>query len=133
MNNETAARKRPFDPGLPVTALWVVIFILARLLLTQAALDPGLRVAVALLPVPATALFLWFVVARIRRLDELQRRVHLEALAIAFPLAILLLWTLGLLQLAIELPAEDWSYRHIWVYLPLFYFVGLAIAWRRYR
>ena len=46
---------------------------------------------VALLPVVPTVLFLWLVVANIRGLDELQRRVHLEALAIAFPLAILLL------------------------------------------
>ena len=27
--------------------------------------------------------------------------------------------TLGLLQLAIDLPPEDWSYRHVWAYLPL--------------
>ena len=52
---------------------------------------------------------------------------------IAYPLAILLLVTLGFLQLAIDLPAEDWSYRHVWALLPCFYFLVLAIAWRRYR
>jgi hypothetical protein len=92
-----------------------------------------LRVAAALLPVVPTALFLWVFIAGIRSMDELQRRVHLEALVIAFPLAVLLLMTLGLLQLAITLPIEDWSYRHVWVYLPMFYFLGLAIAWRRYQ
>lgn len=105
----------------------------ARFALEELQLAPGLRVAVALLPVLPTAVFLWLVITNIRGLDELQRRVHLEALAIAFPLAILLLWTLGLLQLAIDLPAEDWSYRHVWVYLLLFYFIGLAIASRRYQ
>lgn len=125
--------RRSLYLGLPVTAFWVLSYLGARLALKELQLDPWLRVTVALLPVVPTALFLWLVVANIRSLDELQRRVHLEALAIAFPLAILLLWTLGLLQLAINLPAEDWSYRHVWVYLPLFYFLGLAIAWRRYQ
>jgi hypothetical protein len=78
-------------------------------------------------------LFLWVVVSAVRELDELHRRVHLEALAIAYPLAILLLATLGFLQLAIDLSSEDWSYRHVWPFLPCFYFIGLAIAWARYR
>lgn len=66
-------------------------------------------------------------------MDELHRRVHLEALSIAYPLAILLLVTLGFLQLAIDLPPHDWSYRHVWPLLPCFYFAGLALAWRRYK
>ncbi|MGQ0735500.1 MAG: hypothetical protein ACT4QD_17830 [Acidobacteriota bacterium] len=118
---------------LLAAAGWVLSYLAARAALKGFQLDPWVRVLVVLSPVVPTALFLWLVVARIRSLDELERRVHLEALAIAYPLAILLLWTLGLLQLAIDLSLDDWSYRHIWVYLPLFYFVGLAIAWRRYQ
>ena len=68
----------------------------------------------------------------IRQLDELERRIHLEALAVAFPLGILLLMTLGLLQRAITLKFEDWSYGHVWPFMFLFYFVGLALARRRY-
>jgi hypothetical protein len=79
------------------------------------------------------AFFLAFIVAGIGSMDELQRRIQLEALAIAFPLAILLFMLLGLLELAISLSPEDWSYRHTWSYLPLFYFIGLAIASRRYQ
>ena len=44
-----------------------------------------------------------------------------------------LLMVLGLLQLAVDLSQDDWSYRHLWMLLPLFYFIGLAVAWRRYR
>jgi hypothetical protein len=29
--------------------------------------------------------------------------------------------------------AEKWSYRQVWYYLPLFYLIGIAISWRRYR
>jgi hypothetical protein len=121
--------------GLGVVVMWAVAYLGGRLALDKELnLQPtALRVAAALLPVVPTALFLWCIVAAIRGLDEMQRRVHLEALAIAFPLAILLLMTLGLLQLAIPLPEEDWSYRHVWVYLPFFYFLGLGIAWKRYR
>ena len=66
-------------------------------------------------------------------LGELERRIHLEALAIAFPLATVLLLTLGLLDLAITLPGEDWSYRHVWYWLPILYAAGLTIAKRRYQ
>jgi hypothetical protein len=66
-------------------------------------------------------------------MDELEQRIHLEALAVAFPLALILLMTLGLLELATKLPPEDFSYRHVWAFLPIFYFGGLALARRRYR
>ncbi len=36
-------------------------------------------------------------------------------------------------HMAINLSSEDWSYRHVWVFLPWFYFLGLVFAWRRYR
>ncbi len=121
--------------GYAVTILWGISLVVARLALDkELQLEPTwLRVAAALLPVLPTAVFLWFVVSAVRGLDELHRRVHLEALAIAYPLAILLLVTLGFLQLAIDLSPENWSYRHVWAYLPIFYCLGLVIAWRRYR
>jgi hypothetical protein len=134
---DTIASKSFFNRyvAVVVIVLWAATFVGARAALDKERdLQPtSLRVAVALLPVLPTALFLWCIVASVGSLDEMQRRIHLEALVIAFPLAILLLMTLGLLQLAIPLPEEDWSYRHIWAFLPLFYFVGLAFAWRRYR
>lgn len=115
-------------------ALWVVTFLGARLALDRDLdLPSGLKVAAALVPVIPTALFLRAVILGVRSLDELHRRVHLEALVIAYPLAILLLMTLGLLELAIDLSPEDWSYRHIWPFLVMFYIFGLAVSWRRYR
>jgi hypothetical protein len=33
---------------------------------------------------------------------------------VAFPLSLLLVMTLGLLQIAVPLPPGDWSYRHLW-------------------
>ncbi|HWP38572.1 MAG TPA: hypothetical protein VNL18_13565 [Gemmatimonadales bacterium] len=115
-------------------ALFALSYVVGRVALDKLPLDPAWpRLVAALLPVAPAGLMLWKMINGVRRLDELHRRVHLEALVVAFPLAILLLMTLGLLELAIDLPTEDWSYRHVWVYLPFFYFVGLAIAWRRYK
>lgn len=54
------------------------------------------------------------------------------ALAIAYPLAMVLLMLLALVQLAMPLNMEDWSYRHVWIYMPIFYLGGLTIARRRY-
>lgn len=117
---------------LPVV-LWIIFYFLARFALQDSELAPWLRVTVALLPIPPFAFFLISMVSHIRSMDELHRRVHLEALAIAFPLTLLLVMTLGLLELAIGLSPEDWSYRHLWPYLVLLYIFGLAFAWRRYN
>ncbi len=116
------------------TALtWVLVYLLTRRLLENGQLLQGWRIVVALAPMVPFTFFLAFMLAGIRSMDELQRRIQLEALAIAFPLAILLFMLLGLLELAIPLSPQDWSYRHTWSYLPLFYFIGLAIASRRYQ
>lgn len=113
--------------------LWFVSYFCARGMLEHRGTAPWLRVTVALIPVLPFALFLLLFIRGIREMDELQRRIHLEALAVAFPLTMLLLQTLGLLERAIPLPFEDWSYAHVWAYLPLFYFLGLALATRRYQ
>lgn len=120
--------------GVVVAAIWIATYFAARFVLDQGFAAPkGVKVAAALAPVAPTALLLWFVVSAIRGLDELHRKVHLEALAIAFPLSILMLVTLGFLQLAIELPVENFSYRHVWAFMPMIYFGSLAFAWRRYQ
>ena len=125
------------SPGwwtLIVTGLiWVLVYLLTRGLLDGNQLSAGWRIVVALAPMIPFAFFLAFMLAGIRSMDELQRRIQLEALAIAFPLAILFFMMLGLLELAIPLSPQDWSYRHTWSYLPLFYFIGLSIASRRYQ
>ena len=32
-----------------------------------------------------------------------------------------------------ELNPDDWSYRHVWMFMPLLYFVGVAMARHRYQ
>ena len=87
--------------------LWLLMYFGARLLLKQAGLGTGLRIGIALAPVPVFAAFLWQAVRSIRSADEFERRIHLEALVVAFPLTLLLLTTLALLQRAMTLRFED--------------------------
>lgn len=117
---------------IPVLA-FISTWFIARGVLELDDISPTLRIAAALLPVPPFSFMLWKIINGVRQMDELEQRIHLEALAIAFPLALILLMTLGLLELAMRLPPEDLSYRHVWAFLPLFYFVGLALARRRYQ
>jgi len=119
--------------GMFPLILWAILYLGARVALESDELADWLRVTIALLPVPFFAYSLILFIAQIRSLDELHIRVHLEALAVAFPLTVLLIMTLGLMELAVGLSPDDWSYRHIWPFLFVFYFLGLIIAWRRYQ
>lgn len=118
---------------LGAAGAFILAYFGARVLLESFVMETWLRVVVAILPVLPFILFLLMLIRGIRQMDELERRIQLEALAVAFPLAILLLLTLGLLELAVKLKPEDWSYRHLWPFLFIFYLIGLVMAKRRYQ
>lgn len=113
-------------------AAWFAAWIGARMVLESASVPPWGRVMAALAPTPIAGAALYTIIRGARDLDELEQRIQLEALAFAFVLAVLLLMTLGLMELAITLNRDDWSYRHVWAMLPMLYFAGLAFARRRY-
>lgn len=114
---------------LIAAAAWVLSYFLARALLESSNLGVPARILAALLPIVPFAAFLYLVVKDQRGMDELQLRVQMEALAIAFPLSMIFLMVFGLIGQALDLTLE----RHVWFYLPMFYFAGLALAWRRYQ
>jgi hypothetical protein len=119
--------------GFGVFVLWGVVYIAARLFLELPTLDWWARLAIAIAPVPVFAWVLVTVARGVASMDELQRRIQLEALAFAYPVTLLLIMTLGLLEIAIGLNPDDWSYRHVWPMLFLFYFAGIVRARRRYE
>ena len=91
--------------------IWMVSYFGARAALewmddTQ---PPVARLAVALIPIVPFVAFIWKFIGSLRQADELERRIQLEALAIAFPLAMVLLMILALVQLAMPLNPDDWS------------------------
>jgi hypothetical protein len=113
--------------------LWILLYFGVRFFLeAKPDLGSGTRLAMAFIPTPVFALFLWRFIQGIRGADELERRIQLEALVVAFPLGVLLLTTLGLVQRAVTLKFEDWSYNHIWPFFFAFYLLGLGVARKRY-
>jgi len=128
-SNPAAGRSRA---GL-AAVLFAGLYLAALGAAEVTAIPRAVQLIVTLLPVPAFGFFLVEWIRGIRRLDELERKIQLEALAIAFPLSLMLVMALGLLQRVMQLNPHDWSYRHIWPFLIAFYFLGLAVARRRYR
>ena len=118
---------------LLAAAVLVVSFVTAVALIEAGQLPAPARAAAALLPVAAMAAFLWVEISYLRQLDELHRRVQLEALAVAFPLALLLVFTVGSLERAgVQLQGFERP-RDLWPLVVVPYPVGLLFAWRRYR
>ena len=113
-------------------AAWFASWIGARLVLESPSVPTWARVAAALAPTPLAGVALLTLIRGARELDELEKRIQLEALAFAFVLSLLLIMTLGLMELAITLNRDDWSYRHVWAMLPMLYFGGVVIARKRY-
>lgn len=132
MPTKIAASPTPllYRPG-PWVAAWFASWVAARAVLESSA-PTWLRLVAALAPTPIAGAALLAIIRGARELDELEQRIQLEALAFAFVLAVLLIMTLGLMELAVTLNRDDWSYRHVWALLPMLYFLGVVIARRRY-
>ena len=120
--------------------LWMALYVISAWLLTGRPAASGApiesaaaRVAIALLPMPFFGWWLWTWIKGLLHMDELQRRIELEALAFAYPTSILFLATMGLLDIAVPLNPNEFSLRHMWLMMPFLYYVGLWLAQRRYR
>ena len=95
---------------------WIASYLAAAYVLDMRYVAPPLDLVVASVPVAAFFVFAWTVQASFRGADELQRRILLEALAMAFLIATMAIMFLGLV--------EDTPRGHLWV--PLRH-LGLAM------
>jgi hypothetical protein len=134
MSATATALERRSNPGrlISAAAISIVTYCAARAVLEMDSLAPAWRVMAAVVPVPFFVWVLYEILRSARNLDELQRRMHLEALAFAYPLLLTLLMLLGLLELAVPLNPDNWSYRHVWQMQGIVYLIGLILAYRRY-
>ena len=133
MKDSLVVRRLLAVPLGVAVALWFAAYILVRGLLEDESLQTSTRVLVALLPIPFFILLLVVFIRGIISMDELQKRIQLEALALAFPVTVLILTTLGLVQLAVPLKLEDWSYNHVSFMIVAIYFLSIGFASGRYR
>jgi hypothetical protein len=121
----------------PAFATLIVFAWLASYLAARAGLEMAdatwSKVLLALLPIPFFIALIFTAFRAINSGDELFRRVHLEALAFAFPVTLTLLMVLGLFELGTGLNRDDWSYRHVWPLAVFAYYGGWALAMRKYK
>jgi hypothetical protein len=89
------------------------------------------RIAVALTPLPADIALIVLVLRRIRRLDEFQKRVHFEAVAVAFLSTGVAVFVYGYLQVAHV--AGPLNAGLVWAFMLLFYAIGYFIAVSHYK
>jgi hypothetical protein len=97
----------------------------------QFPLRSPVRIAMALVQGAATGAIIIGSARSIRRLDEMQQRIHLDALAMAFAGTGLLATAYGFLVNA-GLPDIDWG-AIVWPAMVGLWVIGLIIANRRYR
>ncbi|HET9950402.1 MAG TPA: hypothetical protein VFS09_01280 [Candidatus Eisenbacteria bacterium] len=117
----------------PYLIAFAIAYVGALLLLRFVPMPRAAQIAVSLVPVPVFSLYLHRWLGAVRRLDELQRLITLEALGIAYPLALLLIMTIGLLEMVGALRHDVVSYLRLWPLVFWLYFIGLIAARRRYR
>jgi hypothetical protein len=134
MDSETTIPfKASLSRGVLVAGLaWFLAYFAARFALEALAPAPHWDIVVASAPVLAFFWFVWVVQRTLQNIDELRRRVHLEALALAFLTTMLVLMMLGLLDGVpggrLGLPLRD-----LWFVLPPLYAICFAVANHRYR
>jgi hypothetical protein len=99
-------------------------------LLTRVDVARPWRDAIALSPMLPAAAMAWIVLRELRRMDELQRRIQLEALGFSFAGTAILTFSYGFLE---GLGYPRLSMFTVWPMLAVLWIVGLALARRRYQ
>ncbi|MBK6700824.1 MAG: hypothetical protein IPG55_13230 [Saprospiraceae bacterium] len=113
--------------------LWIASYTCSILVLKSFNLPVEVGLVLTIVTILAFSVFIYKYYRSIFFMDEVQIKIQMEAIVIAFSLGLMLLMTLGLLDLFITLNKEDWSYRHIVPLFATFYFTGLYISKRKYH
>jgi|EndMetStandDraft_4_1072995.scaffolds.fasta_scaffold185123_2 hypothetical protein len=99
-------------------------------LLSHADVARPWRDVIALSPMLPAAAMAWVILRELRRMDELQRRIQLEALGFSFAGAAVLTFSYGFLE---GLGYPRLSMFTVWPLLAALWIVGLVLARRRYQ
>ena len=114
-----------------LTGLTLVSVFAVSWSLEHQSMAPAGRLALAMLPAALWAGAIVMLVLMVRGLDELQRRIQLEALAIAFPAAMMLGMAVEYLQKAGF--ARGFEVGDVWPAMLLLYVPAILFAQWRYR
>lgn len=113
--------------------LWLISYAGSLMAIKKLNIEKEVGILLTIIPFLAFSLFIYKFYRSVIFLDEVQIKIQMESAVIGFTLGLLLLMTLGLLDLVVTLNREDWSYRHLVPYFTIFYFIGLFISKRKYN
>ena len=99
-------------------------------LLTHVDVARPWRDLIALSPMLPALAMPWIILRELRRMDELQRRIQLEALGFSFAGTAILTFSYGFLE---GLGYPRLSMFSVWPILAVLWVIGLLLARRRYR
>ena len=121
---------RQFHKSLILGMLAYFVLLPASIMVTKTYAEAIWRFPVALAPMAPFIYVMAACVRYIRMIDELQRLIALEALAIGFGGTAAVTFAYGFLERA-GLPHINWMW--VWPVMGAFWILGQAIAERRYR
>jgi peptidoglycan/LPS O-acetylase OafA/YrhL len=110
-------------------AAYAVLLVLSQRILASTEAGTGLQVILTLLPMLAALVIGWSVLGVIRRLDEMQRKIQIEALALAFAGTALITFGYGFLE-GVGLPKL--SMFTVWPLMAVLWIVGLVVGRARH-
>jgi hypothetical protein len=115
-----------------VTALLAsAIDLVASSLLRNPGSGSAARIAIALMPVPGDIALIFLVLRAIRTVDEFQKRVHFEAVTVAFLSTGVAVFAYGYLQKAQVVGSLNAGL--VWAFMLVFYAIGYVVAASHYR
>jgi membrane associated rhomboid family serine protease len=110
-------------------ALYAGLLVASNLVDDALHVTGGARIALALTPMIGAAAAGWAVMRALWRMDELQRRIQLDAIAISFLATALITFGWGFAE---EAGAPRLSAFFVWPVMAVCWLIGLLIARRRY-
>lgn len=115
---------------LTAMMIYAVALIVSVFLTKHSPSNAWWRIPLALAPLIPVFFALQAFLRSFSRLDELQRRIQLEAFALSFGVTCVVTWSYGLLEY-IGFPDVSW----IWIppFMIILWRIGVAIASRRYQ
>src|ERR1700676_4876015 len=109
---------------------YVVAIVAGSVLVSGPPRPDGPHLAAAIIPIVPMFLALYQTFSKVRSMDELQRRIHVEGLLLALLGTIAIVLGVGLLQMIAGVP----TFTVFWLWIPIctLYGLGVFLGQRRY-
>lgn len=119
---------------VPVYAIiWCISYIGSLLALKKLGLATEAGIVLTIVTVLSFVVFVYKFYRSIYFMDEVQIKIQMEAVVIAFSFVLVTSMALGLIELVLPLNKEDWNFRLLVPLFVSFYFFGLFISKRKYH